>query len=357
MYNQNIIFDSIMAKKNTYLELTKETLLKCKGYNTKFIDGVTNISYAKVLAKKQKDLLPKVEGTRTGVLHYTNLSICYNKERMGAFFSVYNIDGDKIELGNRPTFRKDPRMAEHIQIDEESFYALGEKRIFEIGHLCANKEMSWGVQARMQTLQTFFFPNSIPQTERLNTGLWKSLETFLINQTKSATNNNRNCVFTGPVFRETDPLLKDYNNYKLPLLFFKVIVFEYKSKLYCTAFMISHQKRIIDLNVRRTQSVVEQEIDEMPFDNFEFKKVFQVSMDLVIKETGLNFKWKNVIAVPVPENKNQIKKILEIDGSADAKNMMKRLRAGQSVEAMRSSTTITTNEIKAKKFYLNMILP
>ena len=345
-----------MAKKNPYPELAKENLLKCKGYNAKFIDGKTNISYLPLLTKKHREMLPVVEGVKNRILHYSNLSICYNRERMGAFFSVYNIDGDKDQLGNRPSFRKDPRIDENIQLDD-SFYKLGKNRAFEIGHLCSNNEMSWGVNARTQTLQTFFFTNSVPQTERLNVGLWRSLETYLINQTKSASKINKICVFTGPIFKDTDPILKEYNNYKLPVLFFKIIVFEYKTKLYSTAFIISHQKRIVDLNLRKMQSTIEDETKEMPFTDFQYKKVFQVGMDLLIKETGINFKWKNVTAVPVPGNMNQIKKILNIDSAADVQNAMKGLRIGKISEDLTTSNTITANEIKSKTFNLNMILP
>jgi DNA/RNA endonuclease G (NUC1) len=346
-----------MAKKNNYPELAKETLLKCKGYDSKFIDGKTNIDYFKTLSKEQKDLLPIVEGVKNGALNYTNLTVCYNKERKGAFFSVYNIDGDKNKLGNRPTFRRDPRIADEIQIDEESFYALGKERVFEVGHLCANNEMCWGTNARTQTLQSFFYTNSIPQTERLNVGLWRSLETYVINQTKSSSKINKISVFTGPIFKSTDPVLEDFNNYKLPVLFFKVIVFEYKTKLYATAFIISHKKRITDLNVKVMKALAGREIEVMPFEDFEYKKVFQVGIDLLIKETGINFKWKNVIPVEVPENKNQIKKILEIDSADDAKAAIKNLRKGVILESLNATNIISNNEIKTNKFYLNMILP
>jgi endonuclease G len=225
-----------------------DTLLKCKGYISTFIDNRTSIGFETVLGSR-KSKLPKVLGNDHGVLCYSNLSVLYDKERKVPFFSAYNIDGSKKakKISRANDFRPDPHIDTDIQLTEPNFYDLDKSRVeFEIGHMAANNEMAWGSDAQLQCYQTFHFPNSAPQAENLNTGIWKTPESYIIREAASDESNKRISVFTGPLLLDSDPGYVKLPSFKIPLLFFKVIVFMSAKGLYSTAFMMSHEQKMIE---------------------------------------------------------------------------------------------------------------
>src|SRR6478752_540063 len=109
--------------------------------------------------------------------YLSNWSVLYHSTRRVPFVSAYNIDGNKKKEGIKRAnkFRADPRIDPSIQLSQKGFYDLiTGKTEFEIGHMAANNEMAWGTNAQAQAYQTFHFPNSVPQAENLNTGIWKT---------------------------------------------------------------------------------------------------------------------------------------------------------------------------------------
>ncbi len=362
LFISDVFYICIIKKINmAYNEFDLETLLKCKGFLPKFINGLDSIDLLKPLNTLNKKQLPKVDGVKNGVINYTNYSVVYNSERRGAFYAAYNIDEPKMDLPkSRPTFKKDLRLDVKHQLGLLDFYKLDtrEHPLFEVGHLCSNNELCWGDNFLMQTKQTFFFTNAIPQTERLNVGLWRGLESFIVENTRSSTNNNKICVFTGPIYKKTDIVLEEFNNYKLPLMFFKVIVFEYKKKLYSTAFIISHEKKIIEEGfLKTTRGRESMTVDVMPFSDYKYRKVFQVDMSLLNKETGHKFIWKNVKPIAIPNDKNQIKKIRNVGDADDAKDEIKALRNGVINKGLSTTESISEKEITSKSFHTNIVLP
>lgn len=297
------------------LAFAKTTLLACKGFDPLFIDGISKIAIEKIIPASAKKLLPEVEGNKKGILHYTNLSVLYNKERKLPFVSAYNIDGKKkagnVKRANK--FRPDPRIDAAIQLSQAGFYDLRtDITEFEIGHMAANNEMAWGSEAQLQAYQTFHFTNSAPQAENLNVGIWKSLETYIIDEAATINNNKRVIVFTGPLLKPDDPAYSRAPDFKIPLLFYKVVVFPTAVGLYCTGFMMSHEQRMKDQgmfvkvparrNIPKAATVNE-------FTDFKYKKVFQVNLKFLEKATGLKFRWPGVKSIQVPDDKNQLKKI------------------------------------------------
>ncbi len=312
--------DSLLKKA-----FAKETLVASKGYLPKFIDSAVNIDIDRVLPKRYKDLLPDVEGNKKRTLHYTDLSVLYNSERRVPFVSAYNIDGAIKTKGIKRagSFKKDPRIAPEIQLGEP-FYDLrkGNETEFEIGHMAANNEMAWGADAQLKAYQTFHFPNSVPQAENLNTGIWKTLESYIIDEAGTVKDNKKICVFTGPLLAASDPGYIEEPGFKIPLLFYKVIVFKTAKGLYSTGFLMSHEEKMKELNMFAPGLIFEKTLvpgkEETNFDDFKYKKVFQVNMNYLEEQTGLSFSWPGVKKVKVPNVKNQIEKIRKIKGAEDA---------------------------------------
>lgn len=339
----------------------KETLLACTGYNSTFIDNKTKIDLEKILPAIARKFLPKVEGNKKGILHYTNLSVLYDSLRRVPFVSAYNIDGSAKASVKRTVFKPDPRIDTNIQLSQDGFYDLRKDITeFEIGHMAANNEMAWGKQAQLQSYQTFHFPNSAPQAEKLNTGIWKTLETYIINETATIKKNKRICVFTGPVLRKNDPTYVKDADFKIPLLFYKVIVFPAASGIYATAFIMSHEQKMLEQNMflpAGKPGLRGIKITEPAFADFPYKKVFQVNIDFLEKKTGLSFNWKGVKRIPVPNDKNQLKKISKIKDAGDAKKAETQLTRGIAPKALALDEELTEKEIKNKNFRLNIILP
>lgn len=330
---------------NKEIALSKATLLSCSGFDPKFIDGKTRITLSKILSKDSKKLLPKVEGTITSLLNYTNLTVAYNTERKIPYFSAYNVDGalrdSKTVRLNR--FMADPRIATALQLNAK-FYE-GKKGIteFAVGHMASHKEVSWGEDSQTKSYQSFYYPNSVPQAVRLNSGLWKSLETYIINETSEIDHNKKICVFTGPFILNDDPVYVNDESFKIPIVFYKVILFSTEKGIYSTAFLMSHEERIKELNLIKTTAKEKDFIErtELPgdFTDFKYKKVFQVNISLLEELSGLKFTWRGVKAVVIPDRINQLQ-------------LIKNIR-----DANHAGSQFKPSEMIMKKGKTNMILP
>lgn len=122
----------------------------------------------------------------------------------------------------------------------------------------------------------------------------------------------------------TDPLYVKDETFQVPLMFWKVVVFKKKDGIYATAFVMSHEKRLREMNlVKDKKKKVIRDVtaldDEEAFLDFPYKKVFQVNLELVEKLTGYKFLWKKVKRVAVPNDKLQLKTIANTTSSDDAK--------------------------------------
>jgi DNA/RNA endonuclease G (NUC1) len=340
-------------------------LKKCKGFDTVFIKKETKLSLDKILSIDQKKLLPEVDGNKNKILHYTGLSILYNAKRKLPFVAAYNINGnDKQNNSPRPAFKPDPRLKDSLQLDKP-FYALkkrGKSTVFQIGHMASNNEMGRGKNGPLQAAQTFHFTNASPQAGRLNAGLWKGLESYIITHAATLKGNKRICVFTGPVLTSFDPGFTLAPAFKVPLLFYKVIVFATPSGLHVTGFLMSHEKKLLKdkmLVIKRGRAVRgAKATTEGFFNDFPYKKVFQVNIPLLEKETGLRFSWPKVKMVEVPEQKRLMEKIKKVENAKDAKEIIRVMRGPlDEIKMTTSVMDITDTELKNNNYFLNMVIP
>ncbi len=325
---------------------TLEHLQTCKGYDAKFIDGVASIRLD-VLSDAHRKNLPTVKGDAKGVLKYSRFSVLYNKKRKVPFISAANIDGQlKIALERKGSFGIDPRMDSKIQLDD-NFYDLikGGETEFDIGHMTSNNEMCWSDDARTYAFETFHFPNSVPQAPKLNRGLWSSLESYILDEAKAKKRSQKICVFTGPVLATNDPLYVKDETFQVPLMFWKVVVFKKKDGIYATAFVMSHEKRLREMNlVKDKKKKVIRDVtapdEEEAFLDFPYKKVFQVNLELVEQLTGLKFAWSKVKRVVVPDDKLQLKTIAATATTDEAKAISRDARRRGVKEPKRNAPKI-----------------
>lgn len=285
------------------------------GYVANFIDGKTTVAIDGILSEEQRGMLGAVDGNADKLLKYTMLSIWYNKNRKVPFVAAYNIDGNlKKESVKRVEFKDDPRIPASEQLNK-AFYDLiqnADQTEFEIGHMASHNEMSWGINRNVQAEQTFHFTNSVPQVEKLNSGLWSKLESYVIKETDE-TQNKRISVFTGPMLAGDDPSYVKDRSFRIPLFFFKIVVFCSEGKLYSTAFVMSQLKRLRELNLIDTPvpNFDKAFIAPKPFSDYNHKEVFQVNIDLIENYTAMKFKWKNVSRVDIPNDERKLYKIAQ----------------------------------------------
>ena len=286
-------------------------LNKAKGYDPLFINKTIAVK-DDVLSASHKKLLPVINQKAKGRLDYTNLSVYYNTKRRVPFYSVYNIDLKLKSQGKRTQFKEDPRFDATQQLSYDYFYNLiaHSDKDFDIGHMGGCDELAWGTNGQLKAVQTFFFPNTCPQAADLNQELWNHMERSLVTAHGDEA-LSKLCVFTGPVLKTTDPYYVHENTFQIPLRFFKVIVFPYNKKLYCTAMMMSHVELITNLGlIEEKEKLVERMVTPVtPLDDFPYKGIFQVSMKLLKQQTGFNFKWKGVTPIKVEESTTKLKRI------------------------------------------------
>jgi hypothetical protein len=135
-----------------------------------------------------------------------------------------------------------------------------------------------------------------------------------------------------------------------------VIVFHAWESLFSTAFMMSHEKKLIEDNMLVTpppQRRVRGRIEAGFFNDFPYRKVFQVNIPFLERQTGLNFSWRGVNQVTVPEGKKLVEMIKGIGNAADAKEAAKRGRAIRGARLVQP----TEQDLQTDNFVLNIILP
>lgn len=321
-----------------------EELKKLNGYQSRWASRQIEVGLHQILNAEQKTKLPKVDGRADGILHYSNLSILYNQKRKLPFLAAYNIAAGNKET-KRTSFQTDPRILDTIQLNDD-FYKIikGSDQDFEIGHMAANDEMAWGDEAQLQSYRTFFFPNSCPQVERLNAGLWRTLEQYFIKEAVEITNKNAH-IFTGPVLNPTDPPYVYEPSIQLPLYFFKMVVFEYRGSLHSTGFIMSQEKRLKELKIIPTRKRTEMKMleeQESPFMDYKHEDLFQVDIELIEDLSKLNLKWNQIKRIKIPGSIEKLEVISKVGSAGDTRG----LTGNKSLNEKLSSTSQPTFQVQ-----------
>lgn len=339
---------------------SRKALLACKGYDSTFLHNQVSIGYDRILKDRHRRTLPEVMQNADGVLQYSGLSVLFNRERKVPMVSAYNIDGSSKGVGIKraPGFKADFRIDERFTLGYPFYDLRKDITEFEIGHMAANNEMGWGTHAQLQAYQTFHFPNSVPQAEGLNTGLWKSLESYIIKEAANVPGNKKVSVFSGPVLQDNDPQYIKDPTFRIPLLFYKIIVFMNKKGLYSTGFIMSHEKRLRALEMFVRSHTRDLTAETEPFNDFSYNHVFQVNIREIEKLTGYSFTWPNVTPVPVPMQKNRLENIKSIGNSTDAKKLQETATPPtRGVESDIVPPDPSDEIVDGEAIQLNLILP
>ncbi|PGM94041.1 DNA/RNA non-specific endonuclease [Bacillus cereus] len=207
-----------------------------KGYDSKFLGDNYEVPHPKLRSDLEADVALPNSGER--ILNYTHFSIVMSQSRRLAYYTVVNLDGNKlVDLGRNDSWVFDSRIDQKYQCGPE-LYARNE---IDRGHLVRRLDPVWGDLAKKAERDTFHFTNCSPQHKNLNQKTWLDLEDYILE--KASKFKFKATVFTGPVFRSDDIV---YRGVQIPAEFWKVAVMvKEDGKLSATAYLQS-QKHLID---------------------------------------------------------------------------------------------------------------
>jgi endonuclease G len=235
------------------------------GYQESFLEGF-DLAEPKVNdVDKLKEL--HHEDGEPYVFKYYNYSLVMNKKRRFCMWTAVNVNYDKNvrstksrEDFGRDTWRRDPRLADNLQVIGTELYAPA-KRV-EQGHIVRREDACWGESAEFiefANSDTFHYTNCTPQLEPFNRanprksqgyegihGIWGALEEHIKTVLKNV--DNKAVIFAGPYLSAADPspAFVDNNKIKIPMKFWKVVcVLDEGGKLFSYGFWLD-QKDVYD---------------------------------------------------------------------------------------------------------------
>jgi endonuclease G len=233
------------------------------GFDADFLSDVP-VSLPENVGRFKGDEAPLTSGDGH-VLHYTNFSVVVSKSRRMALYVACNVDGRSSKQIKRTpdAWFFDERIALEYQLGED----LYTDNALDRGHLVRREDPVWGDQAEQANFDTFHFTNCAPQHGNMNQQTWLGLENYILKNAR--VHELRVVVFTGPVLREDDPTYRDV---QLPKEYWKVVAIRTEDRPSATAYLMSQEKLIEDL--------------EFVFGQY---KTYQVAIKEVEALTGLRF--------------------------------------------------------------------
>jgi endonuclease G len=171
------------------------------------------------LTRTPGDLLTFGDNNDETELTYHHFSVKMNRPRRMCIFSAANIDGGQSKKKKRTGWKLDPRIPDEFQIIKECY---GDPPKFSRGHMTRREDPVWGDDtiATVANSDTMHVTNATPQMQPFNAPIWLGLEDYALEHARQ--DKMQISVFTGPVFKDNDPV---YYDVVIPITFWKVIAF------------------------------------------------------------------------------------------------------------------------------------
>lgn len=283
-------------------------------YSPDFLKGV-KIDIPAINKKTHPNIVTHKNKKTKKVLEYEHHSVILNKDRRLAIISACNIDGNLIPDGpikRRGNFKNNSEIGDLDQLGTSFYKKCG--KLIDKGHLTKFEDVIWGKGLTTTEFEalgrtTNFYPNAAPQHRRLNRGKWKSLELYILD-TETEEKELKICMFTGPVLNENDPAFVhevDGNSFQMPILFWKIVMYNKNNKLYALGFMMSHQKLLAKANLIREiiTKGPEEKKEGLYFTDWKYSKPFQVRVEQIEETAGIKLKASKPIIKPYKDDRPQ----------------------------------------------------
>lgn len=241
------------------------------GYAIDFLGGASIVELPMFTdAVRLADVATLIDGSFE--LKYQHFSTVQSKSRRLPIYSACNINGaESKNVPRHSVWSYDGRIGKQYQILKE-VYGKVEDKHFSRGHMTRRKDPNWGTfeAAQQANIDTFFVTNACPQWQPFNDGLWGDLEDYILVNAQG--DEKKVSVFTGPFFREDDPVRFEV---KIPTDFWKVVAFisEQTGELTAIAYVMS-QRKYLDTGIAR---------------DLEDFQTSQVPLAAIEMKTGLRF--------------------------------------------------------------------
>ncbi|PCI78421.1 hypothetical protein COB21_00895 [Candidatus Aerophobetes bacterium] len=189
------------------------------------------------------------------ILEKENFTLCYDGKNKVPLWTLEKLDGTEqnIHINRKSTrFNEDKQIYPFHRSSLEDYKHSG----YDRGHLCPAKNHK---QSFQEYSDTFLLSNICPMPPEFNQGIWKQLENYAYNLSKT---NASVTLISGPLFIKkkhhiTYAVIGE-NNVAVPTHFFKVIHIEdQKHKIRTEVFVIDVNKHPQSLFVDKNK----QEID------------------------------------------------------------------------------------------------
>lgn len=194
---------------------------------------------------EHSQVAPLLDDPTKSELKYTHFSLVMNKMRRLPFFTAVNIDGSQLKsVPRQDRWVTDDRISREHQLGNEAY----KNNDLDRGHMVRRLDPVWGKDAAQANADTFVYTNSALQHKDLNRREWVALEEHILKHAR--TTDDKMSVFTGPVFRDDDPIFDNDGRVspptQIPQQFWKMAVWNNPTKgLQGTAFVLS-QEELID---------------------------------------------------------------------------------------------------------------
>ena len=176
------------------------------------------------------------------VIEHSRFSLVFNEERGFALYTAHNIDGAALipdgTIDRVNDFREDPLVDSNLQIGDRRGY---KDNRWDKGHLVRRTSMHWGdlEAAKQGDSESFYWTNIAPQHQKLHRGAWGKIEKWMVEMTER--NNQRVCIFTGPVFTSDDPVHQNHPDeepIRVPAAFWKILAIWHNRQLKAAGFLV-----------------------------------------------------------------------------------------------------------------------
>lgn len=216
------------------------------GYNEKFLDDEIVVPLPKPNLEIDDDVL-RLDTLHEGyIANYIHYSVVMSKSNRQAFFSAANIDQDTPKQVTGRNWFIDSRVGKEFQIGPEAY---GDNP-WDKGHLTRRTAVTWGsnYEAKRASNDSCSYSNACFQHENFNRDEWRVPEEVVHHFKKDK--NNKLCVFTGPVFTQTDRWYTRrslHEKVRIPTGFWKVIAYigEESGKLESQAYVMFQDTKFL----------------------------------------------------------------------------------------------------------------
>jgi endonuclease G len=258
------------------------------GYDANFLS--TSLPLKRIVRRRLPEAA-RLKNSDEYTLDYMHFSSIMHRKRRFPMLTAVNINGALLKNpGDRSGgWRRDIRLDDCFQSDGDFYRKIpnGDPVQFSRGHLVRRVDPCWGTddEVKLAEEHSFHYTNAAPQVQHYNDVDWGNLEDYLLD--RAQTTEKKMTVFTGPVFRDTDPGYGKGRGqeWQIPVSFWKVAVIQKDDEdIAVAAFMIGQLDYLRPLYEKRVFSRL------TPYSDAEIvSQKIQTTLDVIEAVTKFDF--------------------------------------------------------------------